>query len=245
MDVERQWRRKMKLQGNTGCCHPGIVASTTGALEILREAFWRSQGLHFHGVIQIGPPKVIWYKFLQKTRPTLNSDWIAQGFDPSGQERKVFSLSWQCCQMPDSATSENDFVYVLAFLNVVTTSKKTSRLIPKHLLVALRVEARVKALGYSKEGDGEKQQWCTELIISKTICICNRDKNLYFRSSKVLSVFFYFLTNILDVFLLTVILFSYLKLCLFIMPVIRLIHPTISKKLSKCFWYVKEERNKQ
>lgn len=108
----------------------------------------------------------------------------------------------------------------------------------------LCVQARVKALGCSKEGGEGKQHWSTELINSKKICTCNRDKNPYFRSSKVLSVFFRFLRNILDVFFLIVILFAYQKLYLFIMSVIRLIRPTISKKLSKCFWYVKEERNK-
>lgn len=105
------------------------------------------------------------------------------------------------------------------------------------------VKARVKALGYGKEGDRRKQPWSTELINSEKICICNREKNLYFRSSKVLSVFFCFLINILSVFFLIVFLFSYQKLCLFIKLVIRLIHPTSSKKLSKCFWYVKGEIN--
>lgn len=105
------------------------------------------------------------------------------------------------------------------------------------------VKARVKALGYGKEGDRRKQPWSTELINSEKICICNREKNLSFRSSKVLSVFSCFLRNILSVFFLIVFFFSYQKLCLFIKLVIRLIYPTSSKKLSKWFWYVKGEIN--
>lgn len=75
-------------------------------------------------------------------------------------------------------------------------SKKTSLLISNDFLVPLCVKARVKAFGYSREGDGRRQPWSTEMS-SKKICICNREKNPYFKSSKFLSVFSHFLRNVL------------------------------------------------
>lgn len=130
MDLERQWGRKMKLRGNAGCCYTGIVARTTAAVLLWRyrgrEAFWRCQGLHFHRVIQIGPPKVIWYKFLQKTCPTVNADGVAQGFDASGQEnfQGKYSVSFGSLVRCLTMLPVKMILYVIAFLNVMTKEGK-------------------------------------------------------------------------------------------------------------------------